>query len=557
MEFTMTKASASGQFRGADQVVRALQALDVAHVFVIASVHNLPIVDALQRSQIQAVMCRHEQGAVHAADAYARVTGKLGVAIVSTGPGTANAMGGLFEANYYGSPVMLITGQVPVAFYGSTSGYVHEAERQIPMLESVTRAAFSVRRAADIADTVLRAASAALRAPFRPTAVEIPIDLQYAETQEVDCRIINFRPAAPDRTVVARFAELLKSSLRPLLWIGSGIYDSQEIGVLASFVDRLRAPVITNYDAKGAVPDNHPLVLGCRAAAPGVRELIADADLVIGVGNRFPMYETDYWTVPINGALVHIHSDAEVIGRSYYPALAINADPAATLAAAMAFDDWRSASDAWQQRAIGLKAKALSATRAAAGQDHAAICDSVRRHLPASGVVVRDLTIPTYVWGDRLLPIDVARRSLRPAASAIGPGLPFAIGAALGTGEVTVVLHGDGGVMLSLGELATAVQYRLPIIVCVFCDNGYGILRFVQDVTFGGMHGCVDMPTPDFAGFASAVGMRSASVDNAAAFDREFAIAVAKKEPTLIAVDMTKLQPPKLNHPPGWHLGDR
>ena len=557
METGETKAVAMRKFNGADQAVRALEALGVGHVFLVASVHNLPLVEALGRSPIEIIMCRHEQGAVHAADAYSRVSGKLGVAIVSTGPGTANAMGGLFEAYSNGSPVMLITGQVPTAFYGATYGYVHEAERQVPMLESLTRATFTVRRADDVGETLLRAGSAALRPPFRPTAVEVPIDLQYADALDKKYKPIRLAPAAPQANDIALFAELLSQAKRPLVWLGGGIYESPDTGVILEFVERLRAPVVTNYDAKGAVPDSHPLVLGCRAPAPGVRELIAQADLVVGIGNRFAMYETDYWTVPIDGKLVHILSDADSIGRAYQPELAISAEPVAAIGAVMQFNNWGASAEDWQRRARSVREAALAATRKSIGEDHAAICDSVRRHLPPGGVVVRDLTIPTYSWGDRLLPIDTPRRALRPASSAIGPGLPFGVGAALGCGEVTVVLHGDGGIMLSLGELATIAQYKLPIIVCVFSDNGYGILRFVQSVTFGEHGDGVDMPTPDFAAVGRAIGLHATSIDTVAQFDREFAAAVARKGPTLIAVDMSKLQPPKLNHHPGWHLGSR
>jgi acetolactate synthase-1/2/3 large subunit len=204
-----------------------------------------------------------------------------------------------------------------------------------------------------------------------------------------------------------------------------------------------------------------------------------------------------------------------------------------------------------------VRGAALAATRKAAGADHAAICDSVRRHLPQGGVVVRDLTIPTYAWGDRLLPVDTPRRALRPASSAIGPGLPFGVGAALGSGEVTVVLHGDGGVMLTLGELATIVQYKLPVVVCVFSDNGYGILRYVQSLTFGKQGDGVDMPVLDFAALGRALGLDAVSVETAQQFDDAFSAAVARKSPSLIAVDMTKLQPPTLSHHPGWHLGSR
>src|SRR3984957_14882215 len=141
---------------GGEAVVAALTALGVRHVFGIVSVHNLPIVDAIGRqSRISFVPVRHEQAAVHAADGYARATGTLGVALTSTGPGAANAMGGLFEAAYASSPVLMITGQVESAYFGKGRGYLHEAEHQAEMLGSVVRTAGTVRRREDIVDVLL------------------------------------------------------------------------------------------------------------------------------------------------------------------------------------------------------------------------------------------------------------------------------------------------------------------------------------------------------------------------------------------------------------------
>jgi acetolactate synthase-1/2/3 large subunit len=167
------------QVTGGDLVAAALEALGVEHVFGIVSVHNLPIYDAIRRrGLIKAINSRHEQGAVHAADGYARSTGQLGVAITSTGPGAANAVPGLYEAAFSSSPVLMITGQVETRFYGKGRGVLHEAERQLPMLRSVTRRTESVARAQDIPGAIMIAAADALTGRPQPVAVEIPIDLQ-------------------------------------------------------------------------------------------------------------------------------------------------------------------------------------------------------------------------------------------------------------------------------------------------------------------------------------------------------------------------------------------
>ena len=147
------------ELTGGEAVYESLRALGVEHVFGIVSVHNIPIYDAIFRGGgITPVSVRHEQGAVHAADGYARATGKLGVAITSTGPGASNGMTGLFEAGFASSPVLMITGQVDTGLYGKGKGVLHEAENQIPMLRTVTRVAESIRRPEDVGETVVRVA---------------------------------------------------------------------------------------------------------------------------------------------------------------------------------------------------------------------------------------------------------------------------------------------------------------------------------------------------------------------------------------------------------------
>src|SRR4051812_11416497 len=141
---------------GGDVVLDALLALGVDHVFGVASVHNLPILDAIRRrGGITVINVRHEQAAVHAADGYSRATGRLGVAFTSTGPGAANSMGGLFEAGFASSRVLMITGQVESRFYGQGRAYLHEAEQQLPMLRTLTRETWSVRRVEDVGEAVV------------------------------------------------------------------------------------------------------------------------------------------------------------------------------------------------------------------------------------------------------------------------------------------------------------------------------------------------------------------------------------------------------------------
>ena len=151
--------------------------------------------------------------------------------------------------------------------------------------------------------------------------------------------------------------------------------------------------------------------------------------------------------------------------------------------------------------------------------------------------------MPAYLWGNRLIPILEPRTSMNSTSAAIGPGLPLAIGAAIGSGKKTALIQGDGGFMLNLSELATAAQYRVPIVVCVFNDRGYGVLRSIEGRTFEGRQFGVDLATPDFAMVARGMGVAGETVSGVPAFRDAFARAVAADGPVLLDIDMTVLTP--------------
>ncbi|WP_433260974.1 thiamine pyrophosphate-binding protein [Actinosynnema sp. CS-041913] len=531
---------------GGDAVLDALHALGVEYVFAVASVHNLPILDAIRRrGGVRVVNVRHEQSAVHAADGYARTTGKLGVALASTGPGTANAMGGLFEANFAGSRVLLITGQVETRFYGQGRAFLHEAEQQVPMLRTLTRDTWSVRRAEDIAEAVIAAGRATAVGNPRPTAVEIPIDLQYAEVAERVPEVPAVVRAVPDAGRLAAAADLLAAARRPLVWSGGGVLGAEAWPRLRKFVRRLGIPVVTTVQGRGALAEDDPLCLGPSATTPPLRAIVEQADVVLAVGTRFQQYSTDHWRLRLTADLIHADADPSVFGRSYPPAVTLPGDARETVAALDAAVATTSADPGWPARARQAADEAREAALSVLGSDHRELVEIIRRLLPRGGAVVRDSTIPAYAWGDRLLPVLEPRTSLNPASAAIGPGLPLALGAAIGRGERCVVIHGDGGIMLSIAELSTLAQFGLPVTVCVFNDRGYGVLRNVQRATFDGARNDVDLSTPDFVALAAAMGVDGQWVDDVAGFEKAFAHSVRSTGPFLIEVDMTALAPIK------------
>jgi acetolactate synthase I/II/III large subunit len=532
------------ELTGGEAVYETLRALGVDHVFGIVSVHNIPMYDAILRGGgITPISVRHEQGALHAADGYARATGKLGVAIVSTGPGTTNSMTGLFEAAFASSRVLMITGQIDSTYYGKGKGFLHEAENQLAMLRTVVGQAESVRRTEEISETLLRVASGVMTGRPRPGALEIPVDFQYARSA-VEIPVIEGWPRTrPPADALEKAAALLNAARRPIIWAGGGVITADASELLTQLAETLNAPVFTSATGRGAIAEDHPLAMGPLPQQPQFTPTIEAADVVLAVGTRFQAGSTRNWAVKIPGKLIHLDADPSVIGRNYAPEAAVIGDASVGLAALLRAVTQTPRDADFVTAARGIRDKVRETIRAQIGPDYAAIMDSMRELLPRDGCIVRDATVPAYLWGNRIIPILAPRTSLHSTSAAIGPGLPLAIGAAIGSGKKTALIQGDGGFMLNIGELATAVQHNVPVIVCVFNDRGYGVLRSIQANTFEGRQTGVELVTPDFVMVARGMGMHGEPVGSAEEFRDAFRRAVAANGPVLLDIDMAKLVP--------------
>ena len=540
------------ELTGGEAVYESLRALGVEHVFGIVSIHNIPIYDAIFRGGgITPVSVRHEQGAVHAADGYARATGKLGVAITSTGPGASNGMTGLFEAGFASSPVLMITGQIDTGLYGKGKGVLHEAENQMPMLRTVTRVAESIRRPEEVGEVVVRVARQIRTGRPQPGAIEIPIDVQYARA-EIDIPHMESWPRmAPNKTALGTAINLLNEAKRVVIWAGGGVVSSGAAADLVQLAEALGAPVMTTTNGRGSIPEDHPFSVGAFSPQPGMSEMFESADVVLAIGTRFQSAETREFKLNIPGKIIHIDADAGVINRNYQASVAVVGDARLAIATLMRGFEGGAKDPDFLARSCALSASTRQQMLAQIGPDFEAIMNMMRRLLPRDALIVRDATIPAYLWGNRLMPIFEPRTSLNPTSNAIGPGLPLAIGAAIGTGKKAVIIQGDGGFMLNLGELSTAVQYNVPIIVCVFNDHGYGILRTLEARAFDGRQFGTELSTPDFAMVARGMGMHGETVAGVSQFEDAFARACKAAGPVLLDIDMSALAPmPGLAPPP-------
>lgn len=520
---------------GGELLVRLLSEAGVDTAFGVVSVHNLPLVEAVAQ-HLRFVPVRHEAAAVNAADGYSRASGGLGVAITSTGTGAGNAAGALVEALTAGSRVLHVTGQIDSEFLGSGRGVIHETRDQIGMLTAISKHAATVTSVETAEETLRAAIRHALSVPSGPASVEWPIDLQYSRHE---FRTGSLEPTPippPDAAALAEAAELLATARRPVFWLGGGATGARdEVRALA---ERLGAAVFTSNSGRGTVPENHELVVGNFAAHESAARLLADADLLVSIGTHFRSNETKHYHLALPERHLQIDVDADALGRVYPATVGVQGDAATVLAGLSTVE--ANTEPGWRDRVVETRKAVRDKLNEAIGP-YAEICAALRDGLPAESVIARDVTIPSSQWGNRLLDIHDPRTNVFPVGGGIGQGLATGIGAALATPDApTVVMVGDGGLAVHLGELCTLAQERPWLALVVFNDGGYGVLRNMQDHHRGQRAG-VDLFTPDFARLAQSLDLPHTLVSKPGQFADALAKAVAQHGPSVIEVDVTAL----------------
>ncbi|WP_327157464.1 thiamine pyrophosphate-binding protein [Streptomyces tubercidicus] len=524
---------------GGDLLVAVLRELGIDTVFGIVSVHNLPLVEAVDR-ELRFVPVRHEASAVNAADAYGRARGTIGCALTSTGTGAGNAAGALIEALSSGTAVLHITGQVESPFLGSGRGFIHETKDQLGMLTAVSTYAATVPSAGDAGRILRAAAHAARTAPGGPASVEWPIDLQYAAQDDAPRPCAEPPTPTPGEGELATAGALLASARRPLIWAGGGATRARTH--LTELLTVTGAGLLTSNSGRGSVPEDHPQVIGNFATTPAGRALLADADVLLSIGTHFRSNETADYGLRLPDAHIQIDLDAAALGRSYPARHALHGDATAVLERLLPHA--RPAEPGWSQRITATRDEVRATLHDTIGPQ-AAICDAIRAALPRQAVIARDVTIPSSSWGNRLLEIYDPRDNVFPRGGGIGQGLAMGIGAALARPHSpTVVLAGDGGLAVHLGELLTLAQEQPRLTLIVFNDGGYGVLRNMQDAHRDRRAG-VDLATPDFALLARACGLPYQRIAAAEHAEPVITEAVTADGPTLVEVDLAALGPMK------------
>lgn len=507
----MAVSVASRTMSGGRAVVESFRAHGVRAVFGIPGVHVLDVYDALlDAPEIRSIVARNELGAAFMADGYARATGRPGIVITTTGPGACNSMAAMGEAYSDSIPVLNFSTQIPLGRIGKDTGEIHDNKDQLGMFRTVTKWNARADRVEDVAPTVAEAFYQMLAGRPRPVEVEVPTDLLglAAVVAVEEPRPLPTHP--PDEAQVRRAVDLLTSGGRPLIWAGGGAVWAGAAPALRHLAEALQAPVLASTKGKGAFPDDHPLALGNTCTNALVQRYIAESGSMLAVGTRFGFRTCAEWRMRPPARLVHVDVDPTQFGKIYPVAEGIQADARLAVEALLAEVRRRGYRAEPRAEEVGaLRREVWSAVEARSPVELRLLRD-LRAALPRHAIVSNDATIPSY-WARFLFDVYEPRTWLFPSGwTTLGYGFPAALGAKVGAPDTPVVcIAGDGGFQFTMQELATAVQHDIRVILLVFNDNCYGVLKDFQQARFGGRTTGVDLVNPNFVRLAEAYGIRA------------------------------------------------
>lgn len=533
---------------GADILCQALHAQGVRVLFGHPGGAILPFYDALHRDgRLRHVLTRHEQGAAHAADGYARVTGEVGVCVSTSGPGATNLVTGIATAKADSVPMVAITGQVPSGAMGT------EAFQETDILgitAPVTKYGFLVRGADEIPGIVAEAFRIARAGRPGPVLIDVPKDVQAGAASEDVRAALTCSPAGSARSQddddalllakIHRVAALVNRSERPVLLLGRGVLLAGMVEAVRRLAEWADLPVVTSLLGLDAFPARHPLALGLTGmhGTPRANHAIQEADLILGLGLRFDdrLVGRAENFAP-RARIVHFDIDPSVVGRTVRPDLSVIGDLAEAVPLLAAHvrprtrPEWRGRLRAWDREAEPLTpapAEGLAHARTALR----VVAAEISR---AGGIVAADVG-QHQMWLAQELP-DLEPRSFLTTGGmgTMGYALPAAIGAAIARPERDVwVVAGDGGFQMSIQELATAVQERCRLRLVVV-NNGYlGMVRQWQEMFYDRRYSATEISGPDFAALARAYGIPGRSVACGAGLGDAVAWASAEQGPALL-----------------------
>lgn len=475
------------QITGADLFVKALKEEGVDTLFAYPGGQAIDLFDALYgEEKIDVILPRHEQGLVHAADGYARSTGKVGVCLVTSGPGATNLVTGIATANYDSVPLVCFTGQVPTHLIG------HDAFQEVDIVgitKSISKYAVTVRKREELAETIKKAFDIAKTGKPGVVVVDLPKDIQRAYGSDCYPREMKGREYKPDPSVhmgqLHKALDILNQAQQPVFLIGGGVKIARAKKEMTQLAELTGVPVITTIMGKGAIPTTSRLYMGNIGihGSYAANAAISNCDVLFAIGTRFNDRITGKAEkFAVNAKIIHIDVDAASISRNIEADIPVAADAKKAIGALLekaqplSISEWKNKIEWWK--------KEYPITMGEAGLTPQKIIQSINEMFK-DAIVATDVG-QNQLWATQFLAMEGDTQMLTSGGlGTMGYGFPAAIGAKLGNPQRDViVISGDGGMQMNVQEMATAVVYELPIIICIL-NNGYlGNVRQWQEMFY-------------------------------------------------------------------------
>jgi acetolactate synthase-1/2/3 large subunit len=561
----MTKIS------GAKALIESLEHQNVEVMFGILGGAILPVYDALcGNTKIRHILCRHEQCAGHAAEGYARASGRPGVCMATSGPGATNLVTGIANAYMDSSPMIALTGQVPARGVNTSYMIGRDAFQEadiIGITTPITKANYQPREVTEIPTMVNTAFYVATTGRPGPVLIDLPKNVQSdtAEvefTNKIDAR--GYTPTVnPDLAQVSKAVELLTKAETPIILAGGGVISSNASDELIQMSDLLMAPVATTFMGKGAIPENYPLSVGSIGmhGNPAANRLMGEADALLAVGTRFSDRATaNLNTFAPDAQKIQIDIDAAEIGKNIDVDVAIVGDAKVTmqmLLAALTQKLKKKQSTVWSKRVADVKEK-LSPLFKETPKDlyPKALLFELRKLLPQDAIVTTEVG-QNQMWSALYFQALKPRTFISSGGlGTMGFGFPAALGAKVACPNRPVVdIAGDGSFLMTEQELACSIAEDIPVTVIVLNNSVLGMVAQWQRTLYKGRYMAVNLgKTPDFVKLAQAFGANGVRVGSVAEFQKAVKEALKSKVSTVIDVPISPEEDVVPFVPPGCGL---
>ncbi|GGA88925.1 thiamine pyrophosphate-dependent enzyme [Ornithinibacillus halotolerans] len=520
----------------AEAIVKCIKREGIDKVFCVPGESYLPLLDALYDEEtVDVVSARHEGGAAFMAEGYAKSSLKPGVVLATRGVGAANLSIGVHTAYQDSTPMVVFLGQVHSKFRGREGFQEVDLDQ---FFKPITKWAVEVKDAERMPELVGRAFRIARSGRPGPVVVSLPEDVLPVEAEMYFGPEITIPKPAPSNEEVLKVEKILEQAKQPLIIAGGGVKLAQAEEKLIAFAEQLQIPVMAAFRRHDVFPNRHYLYaghLGLGTPKP-ILETVKEADVILALGTRLSEVTTQDYTLLTNDqTLIHVDIESEVIGKVYPPDLAIIADMDKALDA---FAEIK-LHGSWPQWAETGHLRYESTSRLVVSEDdviNKQIIKAMVDMLPTSALLTNDAG-NFAGWLHAFYPFIEKHTYVGPTSGAMGYGLPAAIGAKLGSPDKTVVsLSGDGGFMMTVQELETAVRENIPVIALVFNNNSYGTIRMHQEIHYPRRVVGTDLGEVSFAAIANAVGAQGITVQSIGEFKNAFSQALKVGLPTVIEI---------------------